>query len=117
MSDNLNPEELQSLQTLTSEFNKIKTSLGDLELQKHGMCLRVENIKIIEIPTIKQIRIAQPRINGRHCKIGVIQIQYQLLPTQCKWPTEYHRHPGWMFRYSGRVIITCTACDTRCDIR
>tara|TARA_B100000780_G_C21126503_1_gene457276 strand:- start:1772 stop:2020 length:249 start_codon:yes stop_codon:yes gene_type:complete len=46
MSDNLNPEELQSLQTLTSEFNKIKTSLGDLELQKHGMCLRVENIKI-----------------------------------------------------------------------
>jgi|TARA_R110000744_G_scaffold203446_3_gene322342 hypothetical protein len=46
MSNNLNQEELKNLQTLTQEFNKIKTQLGDLELQKHGMCLRVENIKI-----------------------------------------------------------------------
>ena len=37
MSNNLNQEELKNLQTLTQEFNKIKTQLGDLELQKHGM--------------------------------------------------------------------------------
>ena len=36
MSNNLNQEELKNLQTLTQEFNKIKTQLGDLELQKHG---------------------------------------------------------------------------------
>ena len=35
-------EELNSLQTMTTEFNKLKTQLGDLALQKHGICLRVE---------------------------------------------------------------------------
>ena len=38
-------EELQSLQTMTAEFNKLKTQLGDLSLQKHGICLRVEELK------------------------------------------------------------------------
>ena len=38
-------EELNSLQTMTAEFNKLKTQLGDLALQKHGICLRVEELK------------------------------------------------------------------------
>ena len=38
-------EELNSLQTMTAEFNKLKTQLGDLVLQKHGICLRVEELK------------------------------------------------------------------------
>jgi hypothetical protein len=38
-------EELNSLQTMTAEFNKLKTQLGDLTLQKHGICLRVEELK------------------------------------------------------------------------
>ena len=39
-------EELKSLQTMTAEFNKLKTQLGDLSLQKHGICLRVEELKV-----------------------------------------------------------------------
>jgi|TARA_R110002012_G_scaffold270861_1_gene455972 hypothetical protein len=38
-------KELQSLQTLNAEFNKLKINLGDLALQKHGICLRVEELK------------------------------------------------------------------------
>ena len=41
----ISEQELETLQTLTAEFNKLKTSLGDLELQKHGVCLRVEELK------------------------------------------------------------------------
>lgn len=41
----ISDQELQTLQTLTEEFNKLKTNLGDLELQKHGICLRVEQLK------------------------------------------------------------------------
>lgn len=38
-------EELDALQKLNTEFNQLKTQLGDLTLQKHVMCLRVEVIK------------------------------------------------------------------------
>ena len=38
-------KELKQLQVLNEEFSNLKTSLGDLELQKHGICLRVEAIK------------------------------------------------------------------------
>lgn len=38
-------EELKNLQTLNAEFNKVKTQLGDLTLQKHGLCLKVEELK------------------------------------------------------------------------
>lgn len=38
-------EELDTLQKLNTEFNKLKTQLGDLTLQKHVICLRVEVIK------------------------------------------------------------------------
>ena len=38
-------KELTDLQELHAEFNKLKTQLGDLSLQKHGICLRVEELK------------------------------------------------------------------------
>lgn len=38
-------QELLNLQNLNSEFNKLKIQLGDLSLQKHGICLRVEELK------------------------------------------------------------------------
>ena len=38
-------QELKELQELNTEFNKLKTNLGDLALQKHGICLKVEEIK------------------------------------------------------------------------
>tara|TARA_Y100000004_G_C8906358_1_gene408887 strand:+ start:949 stop:1200 length:252 start_codon:yes stop_codon:yes gene_type:complete len=38
-------KELEALQSLNTEFNKLKMQLGDLALQKHGACLRVEELK------------------------------------------------------------------------
>ena len=38
-------KELEALQSLNAEFNKLKMQLGDLALQKHGACLRVEELK------------------------------------------------------------------------
>tara|TARA_R110002012_G_scaffold236152_1_gene409871 strand:+ start:72 stop:314 length:243 start_codon:yes stop_codon:yes gene_type:complete len=38
-------KELESLKKMTTEFNSLKTQLGDLTLQKHGVCLRVEELK------------------------------------------------------------------------
>jgi hypothetical protein len=43
--EKIKDQELDNLQTLTAEFNKLKTQLGDLTLQKHGICLRVEELK------------------------------------------------------------------------
>ena len=42
----LTAEELEFIRTGTSEYNKIKMSLGDLELQKHS--LLKETSKIVE---------------------------------------------------------------------
>ena len=41
----IDEKELADLQALHAEFNKLKTQLGDLALQKHGICLRVEELK------------------------------------------------------------------------
>lgn len=41
----IDEKELASLQKLNTEFNKFKTQLGDISLQKHGICLRVEELK------------------------------------------------------------------------
>ena len=43
--EKITDKELENLQSLTTEFNKLKTQLGDLTLQKHGVCLRVEELK------------------------------------------------------------------------
>ena len=44
--DKITDQELENLQKLTAEFNGLKTQLGDLSLQKHGACLRVEELKL-----------------------------------------------------------------------
>jgi hypothetical protein len=38
--------ELKRLNDLNSEFNTIKAQLGDLTLQKHGLVLRVQDLKL-----------------------------------------------------------------------
>lgn len=45
MEKKVEKQELESLQKLNKEFNKIKLQLGDLSLQKHSLCLQVERIK------------------------------------------------------------------------
>ena len=45
MDKKIEAKELESLQGLNAEFNTIKTQLGDLSLQKHGLCLKIEEIK------------------------------------------------------------------------
>jgi len=37
--------ELQELQGLHAEFNKIKSQLGDIALQEHALCLKTEAIR------------------------------------------------------------------------
>ena len=39
-------QELKYLQDLSVEFNKIKTQLGDITLQEHGLVLQVQEIKL-----------------------------------------------------------------------
>ena len=39
-------QELKYLQDLNIEFNKIKTQLGDITLQEHGLVLQVQEIKL-----------------------------------------------------------------------
>jgi regulator of replication initiation timing len=38
-------KELQELQGLHAEFNKIKSQLGDIALQEHALCLKTEAIR------------------------------------------------------------------------
>jgi hypothetical protein len=45
MAKKISEQELSTLKKLNEEFNKVKTQLGDLSLQKHGLCLQVERIK------------------------------------------------------------------------
>jgi hypothetical protein len=41
----IDEQELKGLQELNAEFSSLKSQLGDLSLQKHGVCLRVEQLK------------------------------------------------------------------------
>ena len=45
MENKIYEKTLKNLQELNSQFNTIKTQLGDLELQKHGLCLQVESLR------------------------------------------------------------------------
>jgi hypothetical protein len=46
MSKKLTKQELEDLQSLNMEFNKIKGQLGDLSLQEFALCKRIEEIKV-----------------------------------------------------------------------
>ena len=41
--EKITDQELENLQSMTTEFNKLKMQLGDVTLQKHGICLRLKN--------------------------------------------------------------------------
>jgi len=45
MEKKIEAKELEKLQALTGEFNKYKTQLGDITLQKHMICLEVDKLK------------------------------------------------------------------------
>lgn len=61
-------EELKNLQELNEEFNKLKTQLGDLTLQKHGICLRVQELKIA-------FQEAEKSLMDQHGKNAVINLE------------------------------------------
>tara|TARA_R110002074_G_scaffold378705_1_gene556612 strand:- start:193 stop:441 length:249 start_codon:yes stop_codon:yes gene_type:complete len=64
----ISDQELETLQTLTGEFNKLKTNLGDLELQKHGVCLRVEELK-------KEFQSLETNLMGTYGKDSIINME------------------------------------------
>jgi len=39
-------EELEKIQTMTSEFNRAKVALGEAELQKHGILKAIDAMRI-----------------------------------------------------------------------
>jgi hypothetical protein len=39
-------EELEKLQSMTSEFNKAKVALGEMELQKHGLLSHIDAMRV-----------------------------------------------------------------------
>jgi ribosomal protein S15P/S13E len=45
MTKKIEEQELKNLQNLNTEFNKIKTQLGDAELQKHSLLKRIEELR------------------------------------------------------------------------
>jgi hypothetical protein len=38
-------EELEKIQTMTSEFNRAKIALGDIDLQKHGLLTHIDEMR------------------------------------------------------------------------
>ncbi len=45
MAKKIAKEKLEAIQALNTEFNKTKSQLGDLELQKYSIMKRIEQIK------------------------------------------------------------------------
>lgn len=61
-------QELKQLQDLNAEFAQLKTNLGDLTLQKHGLCLRVEEIKT-------QFQSAEKSLMDKYGENSVINLE------------------------------------------
>ena len=61
-------KELKQLQDLNAEFAQLKTNLGDLTLQKHGVCLRVEEIKT-------QFQSAEKSLMDKYGENSVINLE------------------------------------------
>ena len=51
MATKLAKEELDSLQELNTEFNKIKSQLGDVTLQKHALMKKYGETAVINLET------------------------------------------------------------------
>lgn len=68
MQKKIDEQELKSLQDLNGEFNKIKSQLGDTELQKYGLLLRVQEIK-------SEFQILEKSLADKYGKDAVINME------------------------------------------
>jgi len=60
--------ELQELQSLHAEFNKIKSQLGDIALQEHALCLKTEAIR-------KSFQDLEKGLMGKYGENAVINLE------------------------------------------
>tara|TARA_R100000664_G_C2730253_1_gene120973 strand:- start:397 stop:645 length:249 start_codon:yes stop_codon:yes gene_type:complete len=68
MQKKIDEQELKSLQDLNVEFNKIKSQLGDTELQKYGLLLRVQEIK-------SEFQVLETSLADKYGKDAVINME------------------------------------------
>lgn len=68
MEKKIKEKELETLQGLTGEFNKAKTQLGDLSLQNHMICARVDEIK-------KEFSVLEATLAKEYGKDSVINLE------------------------------------------
>lgn len=68
MKDKIDEKTLKNLQELNSQFNTIKTQLGDLELQKHGLCLKVESLR-------GEFAVLEGSLAEKHGKNAIVNLE------------------------------------------
>lgn len=68
MEKKIDAKELEKLQELTGEFNKFKTQLGDLTLQKHMICMSVETLK-------GEFAVLEKELSEKYGKDSVINLE------------------------------------------
>ena len=68
MEKKISEKELENLQKLTGEFNTAKTQLGDLSLQKHMICLQVDELR-------KQFAVVEGELSESYGKDAVINLE------------------------------------------
>ncbi len=68
MENKIDEKTLKNLQELNSQFNTIKNQLGDLELQKHGLCLKVESLR-------GEFQVLEASLAEKHGKDAVVNLE------------------------------------------
>ena len=68
MENKIDEKTLKNLQELNSQFNTIKNQLGDLELQKHGLCLKVESLR-------GEFKVLEASLAEKHGKDTVVNLE------------------------------------------
>ena len=68
MEKKITTEELENLKKLTGEFNTIKSQLGDLTLQEHALCMKVEDVK-------KEFAVLEGALTKEYGKDSVINLE------------------------------------------
>ncbi len=68
MENKIDKKTLKNLQELNSQFNTIKNQLGDLELQKHGLCLKVESLR-------GEFQVLEASLAEKHGKDAIVNLE------------------------------------------
>tara|TARA_B100001094_G_scaffold328493_1_gene389026 strand:- start:1404 stop:1655 length:252 start_codon:yes stop_codon:yes gene_type:complete len=68
MENKIDEKTLKNLQELNSQFNTIKNQLGDLELQKHGLCLKVESLR-------GEFQVLEASLAEKHGKDAIVNLE------------------------------------------